>query len=449
VDTLAGLSLLACLVLLGVSLYHVVRRTGNAKRFAKYAAVAFAVFLVAAIASPSPSSEAPTAGEETAREAESSAETEGDLGEAQREETPTTASAGEEVSTEAEESSEGEEAADLEGTLAAHFLDVGQGDACLVVCPDETVLLIDAGPSSAANVVVGYLRDLDIERIDHLVFTHPHADHIGSGAAVLEAFDVSNVYMPRTGHTSQTYENLLLAIKDEGLTVTEAKAGKVLFEKQNLKAEFIGPVKAYDDLNDWSAVIALTYGDRVFVFTGDAEAAAEADMLAAQLVPDGDCLKVGHHGSSTSSTKAFLQAISPEVAVICVGADNRYGHPTAETLARLEAVGAEVYRTDQHGTVVVSTDGTSLEVETVRTPPPSGSSTSTTEETTDTTQSQTVTQPTPPTPSGEEVTVYITRTGEKYHREGCRSLSKSCIPISLSEAKARGYEPCKVCKPPR
>jgi competence protein ComEC len=210
---------------------------------------------------------------------------------------------------------------------------------------------------------VSYIKGLGVKKLDFVIFTHPHEDHIGGAVAVLTAFDIGQVYMPRTSHTTQTYENLLNAIDAKGLTVTEAKAGEVIIDQPSLKATFIGPVKAtYEDLNDWSAVLSLQYRDRTFLFEGDASSKAEGDMLAAKVVPDADVLKVGHHGSSTSTGTAFLQAVTPAVAIISVGAGNSYGHPAQSTLDRLTSAGAKVYRTDRNGTVVVTTDGSTLEV---------------------------------------------------------------------------------------
>jgi len=298
-------------------------------------------------------------------------------------------------------------------------------------------MLIDAGPRSAGDNVVAAIRALSETTIDYAVFTHPHEDHIGGAPAVFSAFDIKAVWMPRTSHTTQTYENLLLAIQNEGLSINEAKAGKVIFDKGNLRAWLLSPAGAYDDLNNMSAVVALSYGETTFIFEGDAEEEAETAMtLTSSLqLPDCDVLKVAHHGSSSSTTTSFLEMVSPEIAVICVGAGNSYGHPTESTLDRLAAAGAEVYRTDQHGTVTITTDGLALKVETEKTPASS---------------SETVVPVAPTTPKpSSDVTVYITKTGEKYHTGSCRYLSKSKIPITLKDAKARGYGPCSVCKPPR
>jgi competence protein ComEC len=319
--------------------------------------------------------------------------------------------------------------------MAVRFLDVGQADSILITLPDGKTMLIDPGTLTAGSSIVTYISDLGVKKLDHVIFTHPHEDHIGGAPAVLKAFDVGQIYMPKTSHTTQTYENLLLAIQAKGLTITEAKAGTVIIDRENLKASLIGPVKSYSDLNDWSPILVLKYGSRVFVFPGDGSTTSEGDLLAAKTAPNADVLKVGHHGSSTSTGQAFLDALTPSVAVISVGSGNTYGHPTQTTLNRLTAVGAKIYRTDKNGTITVTTDGSTLEVTVehqeagptgVAAPPP--------------------TQGAATDPS--KITVYITKTGEKYHTSGCRYLSSSKIPISLKDAKARGYGPCSVCKPP-
>ena len=239
--------------------------------------------------------------------------------------------------------------------------------------------------------------------------------------------------MPKTSHTTQTYENLLNAIDAKGLSITEAKAGKVIIDQPSLKATLIGPGKSYEELNDWSAVLSLKYQNRTFLFEGDASSQAEGDMLLSSVVPvpKADVLKVAHHGSSSSTSEGFLKMVSPSIAVISVGASNDYGHPAQSTLDRLTSAGAKVYRTDENGTIVISTDGTTLTVA-----PEHQSSGSTA-----TSAQGTATDP-------SNITVYIAKTGEKYHVDGCRYLSESKILISLKDAKARGYGPCSVCRPP-
>lgn len=340
----------------------------------------------------------------------------------------------------------------LTGDLTVRFLDVGQGDSIFITLPDKTTILIDASTKAQGNTVVSAIEAQSVKKLDHVIFTHPHEDHIGGGVAVLNAFEVGQVWMPRTSHTTQTYENLLLAIQDKGLMIDEAKAGKVLVQEQNLRAWFLGPSRTYADLNNMSAVLALTYGNATFLFMGDAETEAEQAMLGSG-VSEANVLKVGHHGSSTSTSQAFLDAVSPGIAVISVGAGNSYGHPTQSTLDRLAAAGVDVYRTDVHGTVTVTSDSRNLNVafspKTVTPKPVAEASKPKVESHKPEEEAPKQQEPEKvPEPVNQEVTVYITKTGKKYHRDGCGSLSKSKIPITLEESKAKGYEPCKTCNPP-
>jgi competence protein ComEC len=211
-----------------------------------------------------------------------------------------------------------------------------------------------------------------------------------------------------------------------------------------LQADIIAPLgNSYDDLNEWSAVVKLVYGETTFLLTGDAGEVSEAQIIADV---NADVLKVGHHGSKTSTTLAFLSKVTPAHAIISVGEGNTYGHPADETLAALNAADVAIYRTDMQGTVIVTSDGESITVNTAPTPyqpgaPPVASSMPTTPPLT------TVTPP-PATEEPQSVEVYVTKTGEKYHRDGCHYLSRSKVPISLVDARM-SYEPCSVCNPPQ
>ena len=246
--------------------------------------------------------------------------------------------------------------------VTIHYIDVGQGDAVFVELPKHRAMLIDAGPANRGGDVVDYIRELGYTQIDYLIGTHPHEDHIGGLPAVLQAFDVVNFYMPKVVHTTKTFENVLDAAEQNGLKIQSAKAGVVLLEEELLKAELLAPVRDdYEDLNNWSAVCRLTYDETHFLFMGDAEALSESDI---QGDVSADVLKVGHHGSNTSTSEAFLERVDPTYAVISVGEGNSYGHPHAETLEKLEAQGCKVCRTDTDGTVVVTSNGQRFMVET-------------------------------------------------------------------------------------
>ncbi len=251
------------------------------------------------------------------------------------------------------------------GTLEVYFFDVGQGDSELIRLPGGENILIDAGTSSTEDELVDELRSLGAETLDLVVATHPHADHIGGMAAVIDAFDVRQVVMPRVSEsdtpTTKTYENLLRSIADKGLTITPAEPGDELLSSGGAVLTVLAPNgEDYGDLNNYSVVLRLTYGEDSFLFTGDAEEESEEEMLSLDWPLTATVLKCGHHGSETSTSPAFLDAVSPQYAVISCGVDNDYGHPDAVTLEKLEAAGAEVFRTDRQGTILASTEGSGV-----------------------------------------------------------------------------------------
>lgn len=246
-------------------------------------------------------------------------------------------------------------------TLYVHFINVGQGDSVYIKAPNGEDILIDGGNNAQGDDVVAYLQKQKVDDIEILIATHPDSDHIGGLDTVLSAFRVEQVYAPRVSHTSQTYKDFLNAVKREGLKIKTAQKGVSLGLK-DVSAMFVGPVKSYStsDTNDWSAVLKLTYGKKSFLFTGDAETKSENDMIASKQNLRADVLKVGHHGAKTSTSTAFLNAVKPTYAVISVGKDNNYGHPTAEVLNRLKSYKVNIFRTDLQGTIIAKTDGTNL-----------------------------------------------------------------------------------------
>ncbi len=250
-------------------------------------------------------------------------------------------------------------------SLEVHFIDVGQGDAILVDLA-ETEVLIDGGGKSPE--VTEYLRDYVDGALELIVATHPHADHIGGLIEVLEQFEVNEVWHNGDTHTSKTYQQFMEAIEAEGAEVHTASLHDVI-EAGELSFYVHHPAAIVESINNNSIVLHLQYGEIDFLFTGDAEIEAEAEMIEKGNVPDIDVLKVGHHGSRTASSLEFLQITNPEVAVYMAGEGNTYGHPHEETLTKLVEIGAEIYGTLLNGTIVVSTDGVRYGIVTQRSTP--------------------------------------------------------------------------------
>lgn len=262
-------------------------------------------------------------------------------------------------------------------TLEVYFLDVGQGDSQLVRLNGQDGvwnMLIDTGEYAYADGLTDYLRDLGVEKLDALVCSHPHTDHMGCMARMVQRFEIGGIYMPQVPEdivpTTSAYEALLDAVNDKGLTITALRQSTAVSCPKGLSIEVLSPRRdaEWEDLNNWSAVLRLTYGSTSFLFTGDAESAAEKQILA-----DGekygwdlksDVLKCGHHGSKTSSSAKFLKAVWPAYTVISCGEDNDYGHPHKVILDKLEKLDTYIYRTDQDGTVLAVSDGKTLTWET-------------------------------------------------------------------------------------
>ncbi len=254
--------------------------------------------------------------------------------------------------------------ADALDETSVTFLNVGQGDCEIIQLADGRVILIDCGESEQWKTVATYLDKENIETIDYCIATHPHSDHMGGMSYIIERYNIGEFYMPNAVGTTKVYDAMLDALEDKDAAVLEASAGTVMIDEDSVKAEFLAPVsEEYDDLNNYSAVLKLTYGDTSFIFSGDAEEKSEKEMIKKYSGSlKSDVLKVGHHGSSTSSCDEYLDAVDPEYAVISCGKDNSYGHPHDETLEALSRRGIKTYRTDEDGTVVMNTDGVKITV---------------------------------------------------------------------------------------
>ncbi|EKN70933.1 hypothetical protein BABA_03689 [Neobacillus bataviensis LMG 21833] len=246
------------------------------------------------------------------------------------------------------------------GTMQVYYLDVGQGDSIYIKTSNGDDILIDGGNNDRGDDVVAYLKKYHVDDLEVMIATHPDADHIGGLDTVLQNFDVKSVYMPKVTHTTKTFEDFVIAVKNEGLKLKEAKAG-VSLALAGVDAEFVGPVTSYgEDLNSSSAVLKVTNGENRFLFTGDATVKAEQDMIASGANLQADVLKLGHHGANTSTSEAFLTKVQPKYAIVSAGKDNQYGHPTVETLQKMQAQHIQVFRTDEQGTIIATSDGSTI-----------------------------------------------------------------------------------------
>jgi beta-lactamase superfamily II metal-dependent hydrolase len=248
-----------------------------------------------------------------------------------------------------------------EGALSVYFIDVGQGDCEYIVFPDGKNMLIDSGEKEYSSKLIKKLHSFDVDTINYLIITHPHTDHMGGMSDVIKNFYTDAIYMPKASADTETFEELLDTIREWKESVHTATAGLTFHtdEKNGVTAEFLAPVGTeYDELNDYSAVVKITYKDSSFLFTGDAEKYSENEMLGnSRKKLDCDVLKVGHHGSRYSSSKGFLRAVSPQYAVIECGKDNAYGHPHTQTLDKLQKAKVEIYRTDKDSDILFVTHG--------------------------------------------------------------------------------------------
>ncbi len=308
-------------------------------------------------------------------------------------------------------------------TLEVHFIDVGQADCALLRTGDHA-MLIDGGNVGDSSLVVSYLLSLGIEDLDCVIATHAHEDHAGAMAGILAVFPVETVYVTTTTYASQCYDDFMHYVEQQGITPNIPEPGDTYALGESLLT-FLGPVKSYAETNDTSLVCRVDYGEVSFLFTGDMETPAEGDMLDAGAKVKADVLKVGHHGSSTSTSYRFLYEVDPQYAVISCGEGNSYGHPEDEVLSRLRDAGVTTYRTDLSGTVIATSDGETITFSTGNTVLP------------ETGKAQ------------EESQVFIgNKNSQKFHTEDCKSLPKEenrVVFDSYDEAVQAGYTPCGNC----
>lgn len=306
--------------------------------------------------------------------------------------------------------------------LTIHFIDVAQADCALLEC-DGTYILIDGGNVEDSSLVVSYLQKQGVEELAAVICSHAHEDHVGGLPGVLAVYPTEAVYAPTRTYSSNCFDDFVYYTDQQGLDITIPEVGHTI-SFGGATAQVLGPVKQYADTNNTSIVLKITYGTTSFLFTGDMETSAETDLLDSGANVKADVLKVGHHGSDTSTGYRFLYEVNPTYAVISVGQGNSYGHPNEVTLSRLEDADCTTYRTDKLGHIIAHSDGTNL--------------------TFSWTQSSAV-----PDNGKEPPITYIGNTkSKKLHIPGCASLpseQNQTVFDSYQAAINAGFIPCDNC----
>lgn len=245
--------------------------------------------------------------------------------------------------------------------LKVHYLDVGQGDSIFIELPNNETMLIDAAESYQSENIINYLKNLNYKKIDYVIGTHPHTDHIGGLKDIINTFEIGKIYMPKVVSTTKTYESLLMAIKDKNLKINTAKAGTSIIDTDALKINILAPTNStYTELNNYSVVTKITYGSTKFLFMGDAEKLSENEIKENVTA---DVIKIGHHGSNTSSSIDFIKKVNAKYGIISVGLNNKYNLPKEEIITNWENSGTKIYLTSINGTIRASSDGTNIKIE--------------------------------------------------------------------------------------
>lgn len=336
-------------------------------------------------------------------------------------------------------------AAESESSFWVEYVDVGQGDCAIIQC-DGRYMMIDGGPAKASSIVYSILKNKGINNIDLMIATHPDADHIGGLSGALNYAKAGIVLSPVKSHSTKTFASLDKYVKKQGLDFTMPYYGDT-YELGSAEVEILGPIYDNAESNNLSIVVKITYGDTSFLFMGDAEEEEESDILRRYKELNCDVLKVGHHGSRSSTSTALIKSVNPKYAVISVGSDNSYGHPTQEVLDKLSKCNAQIYRTDLQGDITITSDGKELTVTTEK----NASSKDVAIGKGNKSNGASV--------SGNDVTIpasttYVLNTNsKKFHKPDCDSGSKMSAKNmkfskdTAADVIAAGFVACKICRP--
>lgn len=361
---------------------------------------------------------------------------------------------------------------ELDGTLAVHFIDIGQGDS-IFLSQGEHHMLIDAGENDCGTKVQSYLQANNVSALDYVVGTHPDSDHIGGMDVIIYKFQCKNILMPDFSKNTKTYKDVITTANQKGYTITNPTAEDT-FSLGDAKVTVLAPkigADYGDDANNYSIALKVTYGETSFVFTGDCEEEAEEDIVASGMDLKADVMKAGHHGSNTSNTVELLQVVAPKAVVISCGENNEYGHPRAEVLNNLRAMGIQVYRTDEQGTIVAVSDGKEITwntspSDTWQAGEPKGSSlegtgsneTKVQETVISTEKQETVKEEQqvaeePVSTQSQGFSYILNINTMKIHYPSCSSVgqmnesNKKETSETIEQLTSQGYVPCKRCNP--
>lgn len=242
--------------------------------------------------------------------------------------------------------------------LKIHFINVGQAD-CILIQQGNNTMIIDAGNDEDSDVVLKYIKEQNISKFDYVIGTHAHKDHIGSIDNVIRTYDIDNVFFPKQVHNTDVFKSFIKSVDSKNIQLYHPNVGEI-FDLGNARFEIMAPnSSSYKESNDYSIVIKLTYKDNTFLFTGDAELVSENEMLANNLDISADLIKIGHHGGNTSTSKLFLDKVNPKYAVI-TSISNNYGYPSYKVMHRLKKANIQIYRTNEYGNILVTSDGTNI-----------------------------------------------------------------------------------------